>query len=157
MSLLDRLEVPAARSRASTRATLRPREAASRAAPAPVTPPPMTSTSNCSSRSRRRSVTRRIGESRPAAYRETEGSRTRPTLAPGCVTPVGESGVERMTRHRSVGSALVDSEFRISESTDDDVPALVSLCRGALDPPEEAAEAALRAARADRLQRPQAG
>src|SRR5436189_3903715 len=46
MSLLDRLEVPEARSRASTRATRRPRDAASRAVPAPVTPPPMTSTSN---------------------------------------------------------------------------------------------------------------
>src|SRR5437762_12620917 len=46
MSLLDRLEVPEARSRASTRATRRPRDAASRAVPAPVTPPPMTRTSN---------------------------------------------------------------------------------------------------------------
>src|SRR6266851_2182310 len=52
MSLLDRLEVPEARSRASTRATRRPRDAASRAAPAPVTPPPMTSTSNRSAASR---------------------------------------------------------------------------------------------------------
>src|SRR5436305_13546817 len=46
MSLLDRLDVPEARSRASTRATRRPRDAASRAVPVPVTPPPMTSTSN---------------------------------------------------------------------------------------------------------------
>src|SRR5260370_16049137 len=52
MSLLDRLEVPEARSRASTRATRRPRDAASRAAPAPVMPPPMTSTSNRSAASR---------------------------------------------------------------------------------------------------------
>src|SRR2546430_8695160 len=52
MSLLDRLEVPEARSRASTRATRRPRDAASRAVPAPVMPPPMTSTSNRSPASR---------------------------------------------------------------------------------------------------------
>src|ERR1700759_1152846 len=52
MSLLDPLEVPESRSRASTRATRRPRDAASRAAPAPVTPPPMTSTSNRSAASR---------------------------------------------------------------------------------------------------------
>ena len=36
----------------------------------------------------------------------------------------------------------MDSEFWISELTDDDVPAVVSLCREALDLPEDAAEAA---------------
>jgi mycothiol synthase len=36
----------------------------------------------------------------------------------------------------------VDSEFWISELTDDDVPAVVTLCRTALDLPEDAAEAA---------------
>jgi mycothiol synthase len=36
----------------------------------------------------------------------------------------------------------VDSEFVISELTDDDVPAVVTLCRVALDLPEDAAEAA---------------
>lgn len=36
----------------------------------------------------------------------------------------------------------MDSEFWISELTDDDVPAVVSLCRAALDLPEDAAEAA---------------
>jgi predicted N-acetyltransferase YhbS len=36
----------------------------------------------------------------------------------------------------------VDSEFWISELTDDDVPAVVQLCRAALDLPEDAAEAA---------------
>jgi ribosomal protein S18 acetylase RimI-like enzyme len=35
----------------------------------------------------------------------------------------------------------VDSEFWISELTDDDVPAVVTLCREALDLPEDAAEA----------------
>src|ERR1700691_3308827 len=52
MSLLDRLEVPGAGFRASTRAPRRPRDAASSAAPAPVMPPPMTSTSNRSAASR---------------------------------------------------------------------------------------------------------
>src|SRR5580692_1430532 len=51
MSLDDREEVPAARSRASTRPTRRPRDAASSAAPAPVIPPPMTSTSSGSAAS----------------------------------------------------------------------------------------------------------
>ena len=36
----------------------------------------------------------------------------------------------------------MDSEYSISELTDDDVPAVVSLCRDALDLPEDAAEAA---------------
>ena len=36
----------------------------------------------------------------------------------------------------------MDSEFWISELTDDDVPAVVALCRTALDLPEDAAEAA---------------
>jgi predicted N-acetyltransferase YhbS len=36
----------------------------------------------------------------------------------------------------------VDTEFWISELTDDDVPAVVALCRSALDLPEDAAEAA---------------
>ena len=36
----------------------------------------------------------------------------------------------------------MDSEFWISELTDDDVPAVVTLCRAALDLPEDAAEAA---------------
>jgi mycothiol synthase len=43
---------------------------------------------------------------------------------------------------RTVGSAIVDSEFQISELTDDEVPAVVTLCRTALDLPEDAAEAA---------------
>lgn len=36
----------------------------------------------------------------------------------------------------------MDSEFWISELTDDDVPAVVALCRTALDLPEDAADAA---------------
>ena len=36
----------------------------------------------------------------------------------------------------------MEGEYRISELTDDDVPAVVSLCRTALDLPEDAAEAA---------------
>jgi mycothiol synthase len=35
----------------------------------------------------------------------------------------------------------VDREFWISELTDDDLPAVIALCRGALDLPEDAAEA----------------
>ncbi|GAA3058150.1 hypothetical protein GCM10020000_46100 [Streptomyces olivoverticillatus] len=42
MSLLDRLEVPAAQSRASTIPVTSPRVAASSAVPAPTTPPPTT-------------------------------------------------------------------------------------------------------------------
>ncbi len=57
-SLDDRLDVPEAKSRASTSPTFRPRLAASSAAPAPTTPAPITRTSNCSS-SRRRSATAR--------------------------------------------------------------------------------------------------
>ena len=41
-----RLDVPLAKSACSTRATRNPRNAASRAMPAPKMPPPMTSTSN---------------------------------------------------------------------------------------------------------------
>src|SRR5690242_15775950 len=48
MSLLDRLEVPEAQSRASTSPTVRPRVTASSAHPAPTTPPPTTSTSSSS-------------------------------------------------------------------------------------------------------------
>src|SRR5215211_6486423 len=46
MTLLEALDVPAARSRASTSPTDSPRVAASSAAPAPVIPPPTTSTSS---------------------------------------------------------------------------------------------------------------
>ncbi len=53
MSLLERLEVPAAQSRASTRPVASPRVAASSAMPAPTTPPPTTSTSSSCSAMRR--------------------------------------------------------------------------------------------------------
>jgi mycothiol synthase len=42
----------------------------------------------------------------------------------------------------TVGSAIVKAELRIVELTDDDAPAVVALCRTALDLPEDAAEAA---------------
>ena len=45
MSLLERLEVPDAKSWDSIRATFKPRDAASSAAPTPVTPPPITNMS----------------------------------------------------------------------------------------------------------------
>src|SRR6266571_2988811 len=47
-SLVDLLLVPLAKSAFSTSATLYPRATASSATPAPVTPPPITRTSNCS-------------------------------------------------------------------------------------------------------------
>src|SRR6266566_8423072 len=47
-SLVDLLLVPLAKSIFSTSATLQPRATASSATPAPVTPPPITRTSNCS-------------------------------------------------------------------------------------------------------------
>src|ERR1700754_1088202 len=51
MSLLERLDVPEAKSRASTRPTDRPRGAAAGALPEPTTPPPTTSTSSSASAS----------------------------------------------------------------------------------------------------------
>src|SRR5690348_15101863 len=62
MSLLDRLEVPEAKSRASSRPTERPRVAASRAQPAPTTPPPTTSTSTSLSASAESAASRLAGE-----------------------------------------------------------------------------------------------
>ena len=96
MSLVERRDVPAARSRASTSATDSPREAASSAAPAPVTPPPMMSTSNRSRRSRARSAARRAGESRAAANRETDRSRTPPRYK-AARDPVTSTGVAHVS------------------------------------------------------------
>src|SRR5688572_7244886 len=63
MSLLDRLEVPEAKSRASTSPTERPRVAASRAAPLPTTPPPTTSTSSSVELMASSAASRACGES----------------------------------------------------------------------------------------------
>src|SRR5918998_5683860 len=63
MSLLDRLEVPEAKSRASTSPTDRPRVAASRAAPLPTTPPPTTRTSSSVELMASRASSRACGES----------------------------------------------------------------------------------------------
>src|ERR1700742_2311985 len=60
MSLLDRLDVPLAQSRASTIAVVRPRVTASSAVPAPTTPPPTTRTSSSFS------AIRAIASRRPA-------------------------------------------------------------------------------------------
>src|ERR1700729_4046179 len=68
MSLLDRLEVPLAQSRASTMAVVSPRVTASSALPAPTTPPPTTSTSSS------RSAIRSIASARPAGDRSATGS-----------------------------------------------------------------------------------
>src|SRR5207253_6863430 len=63
MSLELRLLVPAAKSVRSTSATGRQRSAASRAIPAPVIPPPMTSRSSRSTGSRASVASRVSGES----------------------------------------------------------------------------------------------
>src|SRR5829696_1851527 len=64
MSLEERLDVPAAKSDFSTSATLYPREAASRATPAPVIPPPTTTRSNASRSSVASASARGITEGR---------------------------------------------------------------------------------------------
>src|SRR3954462_13353067 len=70
MSLLERDDVPAAKSRASTRHTDNPRVAASKAQPVPVAPPPMTTTSKTCSRARASARRRSDGPRRliPLAY-----------------------------------------------------------------------------------------
>src|SRR5215213_7187583 len=65
MTLLDVLDVPAPRSRASTSPTDSPRVAASSAAPAPVIPPPTTRTSSSPDPSRSSAVRRAGGSSAP--------------------------------------------------------------------------------------------
>src|SRR3954447_14579746 len=69
MSLLERLEVPAAKSRFSTSATDSPRVAASRAQPAPVAPAPITTTSKRSSAIRASAARRCSGPSRLASFK----------------------------------------------------------------------------------------
>src|SRR5580692_43727 len=63
MSLLDRLEVPLAQSRASTMAVVSPRVTASSALPAPTTPPPTTSMSSSCSAIRAIASLRAAGDS----------------------------------------------------------------------------------------------
>src|SRR6202034_3682556 len=63
MSLLDRLDVPLAQSRASMIAVDRPRVTASSALPAPTTPPPTTSTSSSFSAIRAIASRRPVGDS----------------------------------------------------------------------------------------------
>src|ERR1700733_5304510 len=98
MSLLDRLEVPLAQSRASPIAVVSPRVTASSALPAPTTPPPTTSTSSSCS------VIRAIASSRAAGDSSATTSsvdlhpvqRALPGLFPACIpifplllTPLG--------------------------------------------------------------------
>src|SRR3954452_790463 len=73
MSLEERLDVPAAQSRASRSATFRPREAASSAEPVPVDPPPITTTSNTSPANRRRAAARWRGPRRDGSSTWLEG------------------------------------------------------------------------------------
>src|SRR3954469_5274025 len=99
MSLLDRLEVPAAQSRASSSPTDSPRLAASSAAPAPVTPPPITRTSTTSSASRARSARRRSGDTSVRS------------LSPGGMTPtVPDSHRPRREKDGVLSLAPVDRE-----------------------------------------------
>src|SRR3954467_2627539 len=113
MSLLDRLDVPAAPSRASSSATDRPRLAASSAAPAPVTPPPITRTSTTSSVSRARSARRRSGESlprSPAAEPSEAGRR-----------PVQDGGPVRahqLAGRDERGLALLQGQFLLAGAED---------------------------------------
>src|SRR3954453_11155772 len=69
MSLLERLDVPAAKSRFSTSATDSPRVAASSAQPAPVAPAPITTTSKCSAAIRASAAPRCPGPSRLASFK----------------------------------------------------------------------------------------
>src|SRR3954468_24738689 len=69
MSLLERLDVPAAKSRFSSSATDSPRVAASSAQPAPVAPAPITTTSKRSSAIRASAARRCSGPSRLASFK----------------------------------------------------------------------------------------
>ena len=79
MSLLDRDDVPAPKSRASTRPTVSPRVAASSATPAPTTPPPTTSTWNSAPASVSSAAALESGSSLAAS---APPARTGRTLAP---------------------------------------------------------------------------
>src|SRR5487761_1484995 len=80
MSLLDRDEVPEAKSLASSSPTDRPRVAASRATPAPTTPPPTTRTC-CSRAARAASAAAR--SLLPSAAARLSGPSAVATPAPG--------------------------------------------------------------------------
>ncbi len=69
MSLLERLEVPEAQSRASTRPVDRPRVTASSAVPAPTTPPPTTRMSSSRSAIAASASARSSGPSVPVLTR----------------------------------------------------------------------------------------
>src|SRR3954469_23161425 len=94
MSFDERLEVPAAKSRASTSAVDRPRVAASNAAPAPVAPAPITTTSKTSFAIRSRAASRCSGFSSPRT--STRLVRLVHDPAPRALeraAPVGEQGL----------------------------------------------------------------
>src|SRR5690606_12874542 len=109
MSLLDLLEVPEARSRASTSATRRPRVAASSATPHPVTPPPMTTTSNSSLASRFQFSARSAGPI--LAFRRASFCLF--SLDTGVLLCVAESPLAGSPQlRRSVGAALASWSHR---------------------------------------------
>ena len=74
MSLLERLDVPAAKSRFSISATVKPRAAASSATPQPVTPPPITRTSKVSAARRVQRTRVRLGTQSRRAHVRFHGS-----------------------------------------------------------------------------------
>src|ERR687885_108022 len=105
MSLLDREDVPAAKSRASTRPTESPRVTASSAAPAPTTPPPTPSTWSSASVSAASAADLPSGLSRavsapPAITRRTLVHPPWPPARPG-LRRAGERGAD----HDRVGAA----------------------------------------------------
>src|SRR5688572_12749279 len=119
MSLLDRLEVPAAQSRASSSPTESPRLAASSAAPAPVTPPPITRTSTTSSASRARSARRRSGDSAVPLMSEPSMSPTVPPRPVGSVAlGVGRAPVHCEVHHQHDQYADDEPEERAGQRVD---------------------------------------
>src|SRR5215211_294079 len=107
MTLLEVLDVPAPRSRASTSPTESPLVAASSAAPAPVIPPPITSTSSSPEISTSSARRRAAGSSAPLATVEQrpEGG-VELAMAPveGVVDlaqlGIGRDGLSARARHR---------------------------------------------------------
>src|ERR1700679_3009035 len=91
--LEDRLDVTEAKSRASTSATFSPRVAASSADPEPTTPPPITTTSNCSLPRRSQAAARCSGpRNEPGRVCSLAGTRIGSLTAQ---SPVGYSSVGR--------------------------------------------------------------
>src|SRR5215469_3710265 len=100
MSLLERDDVPEPKSLASTSPTVRPRVAASRATPAPTTPPPMTRTWNSPLASPSRAAARSAGPRRPDAV---TGSPRALWFGATCVPADRAAGQIRPSARRGTG------------------------------------------------------